>query len=65
MRARYTPETASAGICHDAEIAQFCSSKYGVKYGLQGQGSGRMPGFGSLLTDEQIQAIVNYVRNEL
>jgi len=40
-------------------------SKYGVKYGLQGQGSGRMPGFGSLLTDEQIQAIVNYVRNEL
>jgi mono/diheme cytochrome c family protein len=24
-----------------------------------------MPGFGSLLTDEQIQEIVNYVRNEL
>jgi len=40
-------------------------SKYGVKYGLQGQGSGRMPGFGSLLTDDQIQEIVNYVRNEL
>ncbi|MEN9801575.1 MAG: hypothetical protein RLZ37_700, partial [Actinomycetota bacterium] len=28
-------------------------------------GSGRMPGFGSLLTEEQIQEIVNYVRNEL
>jgi mono/diheme cytochrome c family protein len=24
-----------------------------------------MPGFGSLLTEEQIQEIVNYVRNEL
>jgi mono/diheme cytochrome c family protein len=36
-----------------------------VKYGVQGQGSGRMPGFGSLLTDDQIQEIVNYVRNEL
>jgi len=24
-----------------------------------------MPGFGSLLTEEQIQAVVNYVRNEL
>ena len=40
-------------------------SKYGAKYGVQGQGSGRMPGFGDLLTDEQIQQIVNYVRNEL
>jgi mono/diheme cytochrome c family protein len=24
-----------------------------------------MPGFGDLLTDEQVQQIVNYVRNEL
>ncbi|MEI8392808.1 MAG: c-type cytochrome [Actinomycetes bacterium] len=40
-------------------------SKYGAKYGVQGQGSGRMPGFGDLLTAEQIQQIVNYVRNEL
>lgn len=40
-------------------------SKYGAKYGIQGQGSGRMPGFGNLLTEEQIQQIVNYVRNEL
>jgi len=38
-------------------------SKNGVKYGVQGQGSGRMPGFGRMLTDEQIKAIVEYVRS--
>ena len=38
-------------------------SENGAKYGVQGQGSGRMPGFGALLTDEQIQAIVEYVRS--
>ena len=38
-------------------------SVLGAKYGLQGQGSGRMPGFGALLTDEQIEAIVEYVRS--
>ncbi len=34
----------------------------GARYGVQGQGSGKMPGFGALLTDEQITAIVDYVR---
>ncbi len=38
-------------------------SEYGKKYGIQGQGSGRMPAFGNLLTDEQIKAIVEYVRS--
>ena len=38
-------------------------SEYGAKYGMQGQGSGRMPGFGNMLTDEQIKAIVEYVRS--
>ena len=38
-------------------------SEVGKKYGIQGQGSGRMPGFGNLLTDEQIKAIVEYVRS--
>ena len=38
-------------------------SALGAKYGQQGQGSGRMPGFGALLTDDQIQAIVEYVRS--
>ncbi len=37
-------------------------SNYGAKYGIQGQGSGRMPGFGTMLTDEQVTAIVEYVR---
>ena len=40
-------------------------SVYGAKYGMQGQGSGRMPGFGNLLTDAQIREVVNYVRSEL
>ena len=38
-------------------------SEYGKRYGVQGQGSGRMPGFGSMLTEEQIQKIVEYVRS--
>ena len=37
-------------------------SEYGKRYGEQGQGSGRMPGFGQLYTDEQIKLIVEYVR---
>ena len=37
-------------------------SEFGVLYGKQGQGSGRMPGFGAMLTDEQIEAVVEYVR---
>lgn len=38
-------------------------SEFGKKYGVQGQGSGRMPGFSNLLTTEQIEAIVQYVRS--
>ena len=38
-------------------------SEIGARYGKQSQGTGRMPGFGSLLTDEQIKAIVEYVRS--
>ena len=38
-------------------------SRNGAKYGLQGQGSGRMPAFGRMLTDAQIKAIVEYVRS--
>jgi mono/diheme cytochrome c family protein len=37
-------------------------SELGKKYGEQGQGSGRMPGFGQTYTDDQIKAIVEYVR---
>ncbi len=38
-------------------------STQGAKYGTQGQGTGRMPGFGNMLTQEQIEAIVEYVRS--
>jgi mono/diheme cytochrome c family protein len=38
-------------------------SENGKLYGLNGQGSGRMPGFGAMLTDEQITAIVEYVES--
>ena len=38
-------------------------SQLGQTYGVQGQGSGRMPGFGSMLTDEQLRAVVAYVRS--
>ena len=37
-------------------------SENGVGYAPQAQGSGRMPGFGQLLTDEQLQAIIEYAR---
>lgn len=38
-------------------------SVLGAKYGVQGQGSGKMPGFGAMLTEAQIEAIVEYVRS--
>jgi mono/diheme cytochrome c family protein len=37
-------------------------SEFGKKYGEQGQGSGRMPAFGLMLSDDQIGAIIDYVR---
>jgi mono/diheme cytochrome c family protein len=38
-------------------------SEDGKKFGMQGQGTGRMPAFGQLLTDAQIKAIVEYERS--
>jgi len=38
-------------------------SENGAGYAPQSQGSGRMPAFGSLLTDEQLTAILEYVRS--
>ena len=62
-----TGGATNAHFATEQEMINFikAGSKYGAKYGIQGQGSGRMPGFGSLLTEEQIRQIVNYVRNEL
>jgi len=38
-------------------------SDLGKRYGEQGQGSGRMPAFGQVYTDDQIKLIVEYVRS--
>jgi mono/diheme cytochrome c family protein len=47
----------------DAHVAFVqAGSENGKKYGQQGQGSGRMPAFGQLLTQAQVQAIVQYER---
>ena len=48
-----------------SDLVQFIEngSVFGKLYGRNGQGSGRMPGFGNLLTDEQIDSILEYVRS--
>lgn len=38
-------------------------SDYEKAYGARGNGSGRMPGFGAMLTEAQIRAIVEYERS--
>jgi len=38
-------------------------SRYQQPYGESGIGTGRMPGFGAILTEDQIAAIVDYERN--
>jgi mono/diheme cytochrome c family protein len=61
-------------LTNGAEIRQFpavkdnedfiCKgSENGKRYGQQGQGSGKMPGFCGLLTDAQISEIVKYIRS--
>ncbi len=59
-----TNGAATRAFPNAADQAAFiCSgSELGKKYGAQGQGSGRMPGFCGLLSDEQIKAIVEYER---
>ncbi len=56
---------AASAFPDEAAMIDFITngSTFGAKYGIQGQGSGRMPGFGSMLTDQQIEAIVEYVRS--
>jgi mono/diheme cytochrome c family protein len=38
-------------------------SENGKRYGQQGQGSGKMPGFCQMMTIDQIKAIVEYERS--
>lgn len=49
----------------EADLIEFleAGTVNGEGYGNQGQGSGRMPAFGAMLTDEQLQAIAEYVRS--
>ena len=65
MGPELTGGRANRQFPNEAEMIDFITngSVEGAKYGVQGQGSGRMPGFGTMLTDEQIRAIVEYVRS--
>jgi mono/diheme cytochrome c family protein len=60
-----TGGSANSTFANESDMITFIKqgSQLGARYGIQGQGSGRMPGFGNMLTDEQIQAIVEYVRS--
>ena len=60
-----TGGSESAHFPNRDELVDFIinGSENGVGYGEQGQGSGKMPAFGAMLTDEQISAIVEYVRS--
>jgi mono/diheme cytochrome c family protein len=60
-----TGGAAARHFPNEADMIAFIKtgSTDGARYGTQGQGSGRMPGFGNMLTDEQITAIVQYVRS--
>ena len=60
-----TGGSTNAHFPNGAEMVDFISngSENGVGYGEQGQGSGKMPAFGQMLTEEQIAAIVEYERS--
>jgi mono/diheme cytochrome c family protein len=60
-----TGGSVNAHFPNEQDMIDFIKSGsvLGARYGIQGQGSGRMPGFGAMLTDEQITAIVEYVRS--
>lgn len=59
-----TGGAANSHFSSQEELTEFISrgSELGARYGIQGQGSGRMPGYGSTLTDEQLTAVVEYIR---
>lgn len=60
-----TGGSAASHFADEDDMVNFIKngSQFGSLYGLNGQGSGRMPGFGAVLTDEQIRAVVEYVRS--
>ncbi|MFV0308815.1 MAG: c-type cytochrome [Desertimonas sp.] len=60
-----TGGSANRHFTTEADLIEFLRTGTvdGQRYGNQGQGSGRMPSFGSMLTDDQIEAIAEYVRS--
>jgi mono/diheme cytochrome c family protein len=60
-----TGGSVNSSFANQEELTEFIrrGSQLGARYGLQGQGSGRMPGFGAMLTDEQLTAVVEYIRS--
>lgn len=60
-----TGGSTNARFPDDAEMEDFIAAGTvdGERYAQQSQGSGRMPGFGAMLTEDQIEAIVEYVRS--
>ncbi len=60
-----TGGSVNAHFANEDALVAFIESgsEFGKLYGRNGQGSGRMPGFGSMLTDDQLQAIIDYVRS--
>jgi mono/diheme cytochrome c family protein len=65
MGPNLTSGASNSHFPNEADQIDFISkgSELGKKYGIQGQGSGRMPAFGRMLTQEQIKLIVEYVRS--
>lgn len=75
----YQQETASGGFgpalfegrtrvqfITAADMVQFIvvGSQQGVEYGVNGMGSGRMPGFGTTLSEQDIRLVVDYLRGD-
>jgi mono/diheme cytochrome c family protein len=63
---RFGPGTAPGTLGFDAQ-SDFVhtGSEANKQYGNGGIGSGRMPGFSNMLTDDMIEQIVSYERNDL
>lgn len=60
-----TAGSVNSHFANVQEIVNFigAGSVFGARYGQQGQGSGRMPGFANLLTPEQLRAVIDYTRS--
>lgn len=55
---------ASQAFLSEDDMVDFIvkGSEIGVPYGVNGQGNGRMPGFGAVLTEDDIRLIIQYLQ---